>query len=55
MINATTIISTNIVDTINYLMLETGQVFFAYDLGILENLFFFVVPSVIIFPNVFYF
>lgn len=28
----------NIIDTINYLMLETGQVFFAYDLGILENL-----------------
>ena len=27
----------NIIDTINYLMLETGQVFFAYDLGILEN------------------
>ena len=28
----------NIIDTINYLMLETGQVFFAYDLKILEDL-----------------
>nr|YP_003289163.1 phenylalanyl tRNA synthetase beta subunit [Ectocarpus siliculosus]CAT18704.1 phenylalanyl tRNA synthetase beta subunit [Ectocarpus siliculosus]CAV31194.1 phenylalanyl tRNA synthetase beta subunit [Ectocarpus siliculosus] len=28
----------NIIDTVNYLMLETGQVFFAYDLGILENI-----------------
>ena len=28
----------NIIDTINYLMLETGQVFFAYDLEILEDL-----------------
>nr|YP_009327077.1 phenylalanyl-tRNA synthetase [Pleurocladia lacustris]ANS57518.1 phenylalanyl-tRNA synthetase [Pleurocladia lacustris]ANS57662.1 phenylalanyl-tRNA synthetase [Pleurocladia lacustris] len=27
----------NIIDTINYLMVETGQVFFAYDLGILKN------------------
>ena len=28
----------NIIDTLNYLMIETGQVFFAYDLEILENL-----------------
>nr|QWK41760.1 phenylalanyl-tRNA synthetase [Akkesiphycus lubricus] len=28
----------NIIDTINYLMIETGQVFFAYDLEALENL-----------------
>lgn len=28
----------NIIDTIHYLMIETGQVFFAYDLEILENL-----------------
>lgn len=28
----------NIIDTIHYLMIETGQVFFAYDLGTLENL-----------------
>nr|YP_009730870.1 phenylalanyl tRNA synthetase beta subunit [Cladosiphon okamuranus]QAY81106.1 phenylalanyl tRNA synthetase beta subunit [Cladosiphon okamuranus] len=28
----------NIIDTINYVMLETGQVFFAYDLKILEDL-----------------
>ena len=28
----------NIIDTINYLMLETGQVFFAFDLKILEDL-----------------
>lgn len=28
----------NIIDTINYLMLETGQIFFAYDLKILEDL-----------------
>lgn len=27
----------NIIDTINYLMVETGQVFFAYDLKILED------------------
>lgn len=27
----------NIIDTIHYLMVETGQVFFAYDLEILEN------------------
>ena len=28
----------NIIDTINYLLLETGQVFFAYDLEILQQL-----------------
>ena len=28
----------NIIDTINYLMLETGQIFFAYDLKVLEDL-----------------
>lgn len=28
----------NIIDTINYLMIETGQVFFSYDLKILEDL-----------------
>lgn len=31
-------ITNNIIDTLNYLMLETGQVFFAYDINKLERL-----------------